>query len=107
MVTVKRDNVYLYSRYRGRFDVYQGDVRPCNFHRGNGRFTHMRHRREVHLQCSIDPGVIHNSVLWLPERDDKRAREIFIEHEENAIQELRDKIEYHEWNIKMLKEDAE
>jgi hypothetical protein len=103
---VKRDGVYLYSRYRGRFDVYQGDVRPSNYGRGrNGQFIFVRNGKETHLQCDPAPGVVHHSVLWLPERDDDFAREIFIRHEEDAIKALHEKIEHHMWNIKMIKED--
>lgn len=104
---MNRYNVYLYSRYRGRFDVYQGDVKPYSYNRGkgNGQFTYIRNGKEARLQCSNDPGVVHHSVLWLPERDDNFAREIFIKHEEDAIQTLRDKIEHHEWNIKQIMEE--
>lgn len=105
---MSRCNVYLYSRYRGRFDVYQGDVRPSSYSRSksNAKFTYIRNGKESHLQCSIEPGVVHHSVLWLPERDDTKAREIFIKHEEDAIQALREKIEHHEWNIKLIKDGA-
>lgn len=104
---VKRDGVYLYSRYRGRFDVYQGDIKPCGYSRSkcNGRFTYIRNSKESHLQCSLEPGMVHHSVLWLPERDDDFAREIFVRHEEDAIQTLREKIEHHEWNIKQIMEE--
>jgi hypothetical protein len=109
MTKVKRDGVYLYSRYRGRFDVYQGDVRPSSYNhgKGNAQFTYIRNGKEARLQCDPAPGVVHHSVLWLPERDDNFAREIFIKHEEDAIQELRDKIEHHKWNIKQIKESAD
>lgn len=105
-MNVKRDGVYLYSRYRGRFDVYQGDIRPSNY--GQGRYSQficVRNGKESHLQCSPSPGEVHHSVLWLPERDDNFAREIFIKHEEYVIQALREKIEHHEWNIKQIREE--
>lgn len=105
MTKVKRDNVYLYSRYRGRFDVFQGDVRPSNYTRDRySQFVFMRNGKESHLQCSNNPGVIHHSVLWLPIRDDKLARKLFIEHEEDAIQALKDNIEQRKLNIKQIKE---
>lgn len=108
MTKVNRYDVYLYSRYRGRFDVYKGDVRPSTYNhgKGNAKFTYTRNGKEAQLQCSFDPGVVHHSVLWLPERDDDFAREIFIKHEEDAIRALRDKIEQHEWNIKQIRESG-
>ena len=102
-----KDNVYLYSRYRGRFDVYQGSVRPSNYGRGrNAQFLCTRNGKQSCLQCDPNLGVVHHSVLWLPERDDEKARELFIEHERFVIKELQDKIEHHEWNIKQIKESA-
>lgn len=107
MTKVKRDGVYLYSRYRGRFDVYQGDLKPSNYGKGNYyRFVFIRNGKEARLQCSFNPGEVHHSVLWLPERDDDFAREIFIKHEEDAIRALHDKIEQHEWNIKQIRESG-
>ena len=104
---MNKDNVYLYSRYRGRFDVYEGCVRPSNYGRGRYyQFIFKRNGKDSTLQCSGEAGVVHHSVLWLPERDDTKAREIFIKHEEDAIQALREKIEHHEWNIKLIKDGA-
>lgn len=102
---MSRDNVYLYSRYSGRIEMYLGSVRP--FTRYNGQFTFKRGGKNAYLQCSLDPGVVHHGVVWLQERDDDKARELFIEHEELAIQELKEKIERREWNIKLLKETRE
>lgn len=107
MTKVNKDNVYLYSRYRGRFDVYQGCVRPSNYGRGRyAQFIYIRNGKESSLQCDPDPGVVHHSVVWLTERNDQLARDVFVKHEEDAIQALRDKIEHHEWNIKQIMEFA-
>lgn len=99
-----KDKVYLYSRYRGRFDVYEGEIRPYGYGRGNAAFEYKRGTKDSRLVCSPNPGEVYHAVLWLPERDDAKARDLFIEHEQLAIKELQDKIEHHEWNIKQLME---
>lgn len=98
-----KNKVYLYSRYRGRFDVYEGELRPSNYGRGRYyQFLYKRNGKDATLQCSGEAGEVHHSVLWLPERDDIKARDLFIEHERLAILVLKDKIEHHEWNIMQI-----
>lgn len=104
MTAIKRDDVYLYSRYSGRIEVYQGYVRP--YTRYGARFTFKRGSKDAYLQCPLEPGVVHHAVVWLYERDDQKARDLFIEHERNAICELQEKIKRREWNIKLLQEDT-
>ena len=99
-----RENVYLYSRYAGRFEVYQGSVVPY-FNR-RGRFVFKRNGKDTYLQCDLNPNVVHGSVVWMFERDDQKAVDLFIEHERMAIKELQEKIERREWNIKLLQEFA-
>ena len=107
MATIKRDNVYLYSKRSGRIEVYQGCVRPTSVYSvTNARFIFSRCGKDAYRQCTLEPCVVHNGVVWLPERDDKKAVDLFIEHERSAIQELKDKIERHEWNIKRLMEET-
>jgi hypothetical protein len=103
MASVKRDNVYLYSRRSGRIEVRQGNIRPNT--RYKARFIFDRCGRDAYLQCTLEPGVVYSGVVWLTERDDKKALELFVEHEQIAIKELQDKIERHEWNIKRLMEE--
>lgn len=103
MPVINRDNVYLYSRYSGRTEVYQGYIRP--FNRYGARFTYEKHGKDAYLQCPFESGVVRHGVVWLPERDDQKAKELFIEHEIQAICDLEEKIERRKWNIKRLKEE--
>lgn len=103
MTTINKNDVYLYSRYSGRIEVHQGYLSP--FNRYGARFTFNRNGKDAYLQCPFEAGVVSHNVLWLPERDDKRAKELFIEHERNAILDLQEKIKRREWNIKLLEED--
>ena len=43
------------------------------------------------FMCSIRPGVVCNSVVWLDERDDEKAKIILINYEEFQISILREK----------------
>lgn len=103
MTAIKRDGVYLYSRHNGQTKVYQGNLSP--FNRRGYRFTYERNGKDMYLQCPFEPGVVHHSVVWLYERDDKKAKELFLEHEQNAIRDLQEKIKRREWNIKLLMEE--
>ena len=104
MTTINKNDVYLYSRYSGRIEVYQGYIRP--FNRYGARFTFKRGGKDTYLQCPFEPGVVNHAVVWLPERDDQKAKELFIQHERDAIVELQEKIKRREWNIKLLEEDV-
>lgn len=101
---IKRDGVYLYSRYSGRTEVYRGILSP--FNRYGARFTYERNGKDMYLQCPFEPGVVRHSVVWLYERDDQKVKELFLEHERNAILDLQEKIKRREWNIKQIEEDT-
>ena len=58
------------------------------------------------IQCAKDPEVVYNKILWLPDRDDDKARQILIEYEESQICKLQDKIQNHQAKINTLKEGA-
>ena len=104
MTTINRNNVYLYSRYTGKTEVHQGYLRP--FNRYGARFTYERYGKDAYLQCPFESGVVRHGVVWLPERDDQKAKELFIQREKDAIAELQEKIKRREQNIKMLEEEA-
>lgn len=99
---------YLYSKWRDRFEVQEGYCIPSNYtyHNWLGRFVIRYGHKEKHFQCALEPGVVYNQALWLIERDDKLARKLFIEKEETAIRELKEKIERHEHTIRMLQAEV-
>lgn len=100
---VNRDNVYLYSKRSGRIEVRHGSIRPNN--RYKARFIYERCGKDTYLQCPLEPCVVHAGVVWLEERNDAKARDLFIDHELEAICELEEKIERHKWNIKLLRQE--
>lgn len=97
-------NAYLYSRWRGRFEVQEGYVRPAAYSIGHAIFE-IDGTKSKHRQCSTEPGVVCNGAVWLTERDDALARKIFTEYEWKRIAELQEEIQHHLWNIECLKEN--
>lgn len=53
--------------------------------------------------CKLEPGKVHNDLVWLEDRDDNLAIELFIEREENRIKELKEKIHKYEQKIEIIK----
>lgn len=94
---------YLYSRWRGKFEVFEGYIEVSRYASNHSRFVYRRGRKEKTMQCSPNPGEVYNSVVWLTERDDELAKKMFIEYEEFILEELREKIEKHEQAIEKLK----
>ena len=94
---------YLYSRWRGKFEVFEGYLEPSRFNDHQARFIYRRGRKDLTMQCSRNPGEVYNSVVWLIERDDEHAKNLFIEYEELVLEELKEKIEKHEQAIEKLK----
>ena len=87
---------YLYSWRNGIFKVQQGQLflRESVFH--SGRF-YVNERR--FYQCNAKSGVLANRVVWLPERDDEKVRDMYIQHEEKRIVQLKKAIDQCRTNI--------
>ena len=94
---------FLYSTWSGLFRVYEGRVVMSAYNKNNILFEQEAPARNV-IQCAKDPEVVYNKILWLPERDDDKARQILIEYEEFQICKLQDKIQNHQAKINILKE---
>ena len=95
-----KENCYLYSLWSGRLVVHPGHVHKGYLNDDVGRFQ----SKNKSFGCSIHPGVMYNSVVWLEERNDDRAKDILIEYEETQITALQEKIDNHLHKIKILKE---
>lgn len=103
---LKKANItgYMYSMWGGKLDSYEGylmmSARP-----GRARFYKIANDTIAgSLMCSNKPGVIVNSVVWLKERDDKKAAELLIQYERTQIEQCKMRIRHHEAKIKMLEE---
>lgn len=54
--------------------------------------------------CADKEGQVYNKMVWLSSRDDRRAKDIFIEYEEREIKKLEARIDSHRRIIEFLKE---
>lgn len=88
---------YLYSMKTGEMTVREGWVESNPWwpgrNRGNfsGRF-YIEGEKDKYVQCTISPGVVYHDVVWLPERCDKYAEDLFVNHEYECIAKLEDEI---------------
>jgi hypothetical protein len=97
--------LYRYTLKNGKFIVREGTVnqfglRTCvNFKDGSGA---------VRAPRDEDIGVIRpiGHSLWMIERDDAKARRMFIEFEERRIEELEELIRKKREVVRGLKRDA-
>lgn len=95
---------YLYSRYKGRFEVHYGTITPLNYgrRRDYARFEYKNGQKEKRLQCWYKPGVVYYGTVWLSERNDELARKLFLDYEKNCILELEERIDRHHGCIETL-----
>lgn len=95
---------YLYSMQTGVLTVRQGSV-YC-------RHDISRHANLCDFYTDVDTckklliepeaGVIHNKAMWLPERDDAKAIDIFTEYENAQIAKLQNEINMHKHRIELM-----
>ena len=53
--------------------------------------------------CKLKPGEVYNDLLWLEDRNDNLAIELFVKREEERIEELKEKIHKYERKIETIK----
>ena len=120
--TLIKEKAYLYSLWkREKLLCFEGKIEECKNDKGYsyrlghheysdpyGRFTAnkkpVRSRSHNSYECSLEEGRVWNNMLWLSERDDKRAAMIFIEYQEELIKDLMRRVESYKKTIDMLKE---
>lgn len=99
---------YLYSMWSGKLRVHEGYVEESKYARGRYHFHVTRGGKPIkRLMCSVEPGVITNATVWLPERDDQKAIDILVQYELEQIEKCKEKIEHHENKIETLKKGIE
>lgn len=96
--------LYLYGIRSGKFTVRKGTVVDDNkqrlkFYR-RVQFTDKPGKEWCPEISEI--GKLQYGRIWMTERDDKKARDMFLEHEVWTLRELEDKIAYKKSLITML-----
>lgn len=93
---------YFYKFVNGRLKVKEGYISGYTYRSSHEmKFQYGKKYHEWN-RCHPEAGEIMNGGLWLPERDDKKARDIFIEHYESCIKGLEERIANYRTNIEIL-----
>ena len=99
------DILYRYTIRHGRFIRNEGTVAICN-----GRKTVLFRDGVTNVRCprDMDIGVIRHvgPSLWMTEKNDELAKEIYLEFEERRLSELRRQLETKEAIVELLKGDC-
>ena len=96
-IKLLRKNCHLYSLWSGQLRVYEGDVHER--WRADGTFV----TTTRNFACSVEPEIVHNAVVWLPEQNESLAKQILIQYHEKEISKLKEKIDNHLNKILILK----
>jgi hypothetical protein len=94
------EHCFIYSPWRDRVAMYEGFVRSIGRRDDSAYFVN----RTKRLSCARAAGEVYNSMVWLTERDDDRARKLLITHEEVQIGLIQKRIDNHRAKINTLKE---
>lgn len=91
---------FLYSIWTNEFRVYEGKVLSTNRKSLDGLAFFCFAR--IRINCSLKPGEIYNSMVWLKERNDQFAIDIMIKYQEEQIKNLKRKIDNHSNKIILI-----
>lgn len=91
-------NAWVYSLWSGRFTTLQADIYMSN----DRTHCHFATGTTRHGICASESEVFYNGVIWLPMRNDQKARNLFVQYELDCINALREKIKNHEQKINLL-----
>lgn len=82
-------NVYLYRIHDDEFECLKGHV----LWYPRGKFVFITEVGFNRYTVSNSPGIVYWDNMWILERDDDKARELFLDHYEAKIAECKAKIE--------------
>ena len=97
---------YLYFlKDDGTLSVHEGGVSP-KFHNWQ---RHVRFTPDKGNWCyvSSEPYEVYYRKVWMPERDDERAKMLYIEYHERKIKECEKNLEMHKQAVATLKESTD
>lgn len=101
-MTVITQPAYLYAIWRDNFVVKKGEVSIfLDFKRPKAQFDCDGVKN--YIQVSPVSGEIHSAKLWLPERDDERAKQILRDYHKECIASLQKQLESHSYKLDILK----
>ena len=98
---------YLYSLHKNKLECFEGLINICHGPTSAFSFTtKTNNKRDRHrYTVSTEEGVVSNLLIWFFDKNDEEAKRLFIENENQEIEELSRKIEKHKENIAMLEKE--
>jgi hypothetical protein len=93
---------YVYSLWSGRLKIQEATINNYPKDSRNAKLAYARFYNGGYVEVNQTPGQMHNAIVWLEERNDEIAIAILIEYERQQISKLQDKIENHEYKIRIL-----
>ena len=120
--TLIKGTAYLYSLWKSeKLMCFEGKIEECvndkgySYRLGRNEYSNpyglftanekpVRSRSHNSYECSLEEGVVWNNMLWLSQRDDKKAAEIFIKYQEELLEESMKRVKAYQRKIDMLKE---
>ena len=120
--TLIKGTAYLYSLWKSeKLMCFEGKIEKCvngkgySYRLGRNEYSNpyglfTANEKPVHsrshnsYECSLEEGIVWNNMLWLSQRDDKKAAEIFIKYQEELLEKLMKRVKAYQRKIDMLKE---
>lgn len=94
---------WLYELWRGQFKVRKGVIRRTQPYGRREAIFRYGTLDSDWVRCSAEPGKMMQAKLWLPERDDIKARNLLIKYYEGKIEKVETQIEGYRDNIRILR----
>ena len=94
--------VHLYNFYRGKLYEYDGDLQIRGKYKAIFRIINDDGKILRVLTCDPKPGVLYNHNVWFPEADKIKAIDIFMEDENDKINELEEDLKRRKATFKDL-----
>lgn len=95
---ISKKNIYFYTfKSTGTSRVYKGHIYTLktDFPKLlNPTFREKgKHKKKMERHCSLEPEIFSNGCLWMRERDDEKAKEIYFEYVKSTVEKHKKTIE--------------
>ena len=94
---------YLYSIKTGELIVREGYIKPWGHNGYSGMCYFDKDDKRNHCRCDIKPETVLHDILWLTERDDNYAIELFLRKEYDRFHGLLEEVHRIEEKIAGIK----
>lgn len=96
---------YLYAMIDTVLEIWRGELDQCSDLAQTTKFKRLMtpgSKLGRSVAVSTHPGVIHNGYLWLEDRDDQHAIELFLEYETDILNQKKAEMQLHRDRVAYL-----